>query len=146
MVTSKDDAMQLGIFRILRRLGIGLACFFIAASVILSLTESWLFKTWEALSPDEILFHLQAPLAGTNSNMIYDYLRTYGAVEAISLIIVFATLFVLRKRKDLFHSAMRLFLIVAVGMLGSAVWDFSEQIKLAANKKGSSSGGKQRRL
>ena len=128
----KDDEARSSGAGVLSRIGIGLACIFIAVSVILSLTESWLFKTWEALSPDEILFHLQAPLAGTNSNMIYDYLRTYGAVEVVSLIIVFATLFVLRKRKDLFHSAMRLFLIVAVGMLGSAVWDFSEQIKLAA--------------
>lgn len=132
MATSNNDAIKSSRFRILRRLGIGLACIFIAVSMFLFLTEIWLFNTWEALSPDEILFHLQAPLAGTNSSMFFDYIKSYGVVELLIVSAAYLILFLLRKRKPLFHSAMRLFLMLSIGLLGYAFWDFSEQIKLAA--------------
>lgn len=73
---------------LLSRIDVAVAFLVISVCVIMLFTERWLFSTWDALSPDGLLFHLQAPLTGTNSTMIVDYLLDYGLIETGILMIL----------------------------------------------------------
>lgn len=118
--------------RVIPRIGIALACIVFSLCVFLFFTEMWLFKTWEALSVDEILFHLKAPLAGTNSAMIVDYLKVYGLAEAGVILGVLTLLFILRKKPIEFRFTLAFSLLAGLGLFGYALFDFTEQVKLAA--------------
>lgn len=40
---------------------------------LLAFSAKWMFKTWTNLTMDELVYHLTAPLEGTNTDMIKDY-------------------------------------------------------------------------
>ena len=56
-------------------LGVGLVLSTILALVasLLAFSAKWMFKTWTNLTMDELVYHLTAPLEGTNTDMIKDY-------------------------------------------------------------------------
>ena len=117
--------------RVLPRIGIAAACIFIVFGFILFFTEIWLFKTWESLSPDELLFHLQVPLAGTNTSMITDYLNEYGSIELFLLTLIFVLLFAFRKHRIAFRTIMGASLTVSLALCAYAFFDFAKQVRLA---------------
>ena len=41
---------------------------------LLFFSVQWMFRTWNHLSMDELVFHLQSPLEGTNTDMVKEYL------------------------------------------------------------------------
>lgn len=47
---------------------------FIASIICFSL--SWMFQTWSNLTMDELLYHLNTPLEGTNTSMVEQYIGT----------------------------------------------------------------------
>lgn len=55
-----------------KALGIIAAVILAMLSVLLLMSIYWMFKTWNSLTMDELLFHLTAPLEGTNSNGFWD--------------------------------------------------------------------------
>lgn len=60
----------------------------------------WMFKTWNHLTMDELVFHLNSPLEGTNEGMIKDFFNSCGIITiatAVILIIVMILLMVLCK-------------------------------------------------
>ena len=42
---------------------------------LLFFSVQWMFRTWNHLSMDELVFHLQSPLEGTNTEMVQGYLK-----------------------------------------------------------------------
>ena len=56
-------------------LGVGLVLSSILALLasLLVFSAKWMFKTWTNLTMDELVYHLTAPLEGTNTDMIKDY-------------------------------------------------------------------------
>ena len=45
-----------------------------AFAVVLFFSQMWLLKTWSELTAAEVLYHILAPLNGTNPEMIKDYI------------------------------------------------------------------------
>ena len=72
------------LLKILYWVGEILTVFIAGLSVLLALSVRWMFATWTNLSMDELVYHLTAPLDGTNTDMIWDYVR----VCAVPTIIV----------------------------------------------------------
>ena len=52
---------------------------------LLAFSAKWMFKTWTNLTMDELVYHLTAPLEGTNTDMIKDYCNEC-AVPAILIL------------------------------------------------------------
>lgn len=72
----KDCKMNRKILKsIFRILGMTFLFLFILVFLILVFSIDWMLKTWNHLTMDELLFHLQAPLEGTNQAMIGDYFK-----------------------------------------------------------------------
>ena len=61
--------------KIVNLFGSILSMLFITLIILLSFSLKWMLKTWANLSIDELIYHLKAPLEGTNNEMIIDYLR-----------------------------------------------------------------------
>ena len=55
----------------------GAVCSFIiiAVAVLICFSIKWMFDTWTNLSMEELVYHLTAPLEGTNEEMIWQYVR-----------------------------------------------------------------------
>ena len=62
------------LLKILYWVGEILTVFLAGLSVLLALSVRWMFATWTNLSMDELVYHLTAPLDGTNTDMIWDYM------------------------------------------------------------------------
>lgn len=78
---------------------IGIVCSFIIVTlaVLICFSIKWMFDTWTNLSMDELIYHLTAPLEGTNEEMIWQYVRV--CVVPTVLIMTGITVLVLFGRK-----------------------------------------------
>lgn len=66
-------------------------------SSILFFTVRWLFKTWPNLQMSELVYQITAPLEGTGSSQITNYIIQAVIPTTITMIIVIAVLFVISK-------------------------------------------------
>lgn len=51
-----------------------LTVIFALIAPLLFFSARWMFQTWNHLTMDELVFHLNSPLEGTNTDMIKEYL------------------------------------------------------------------------
>ena len=47
-------------------------------ATVIYFSIQWMFNTWSNLTMDELVYHLTAPLEGTNEDMIREYLNKIG--------------------------------------------------------------------
>ena len=59
--------------KILLIIGAVLGALLSTIGTLLYFSIKWMFKTWTNLTMDELVYHLTAPLEGTNTDMIKDY-------------------------------------------------------------------------
>lgn len=117
----EEDVKQSGstgkIRKILTAVTAVLSVFFIALSVLWAASITWMFKTWNHLSMDELVYQLQAPMDGTNRNMILDYIKNCIPVTVIVLIAAVLLLFFARKKKIIYRTAVVLLFAGAAGII-----------------------------
>ena len=75
-------------------------------SVLLCCTIVWLLDTWKHLSMDELVFQIQAPMAGTNKGMILEYMIKCLPLTLVMLGIMIALYFILRKRRQVYKRVL----------------------------------------
>lgn len=109
-----------------RGFGTLLAVILSTTGTLLCFSIIWMFQTWSNLSMDELMYHLTAPLEGTNESMIQEYLNSC-AVPAILILFLVVILFTgFRKRKKVYNLIMAVCIIVpllAAGKSVSYAWD-----------------------
>ncbi len=59
--------------KIILVIGLVLSTILALLASLLAFSAKWMFKTWTNLTMDELVYHLTAPLEGTNTDMIKDY-------------------------------------------------------------------------
>lgn len=95
----------------------------------------WLFRTFPNVRLDELLFQINAPIQGTNSDMITDFLLT--ALLPASLIFLAAAVFLHlfgRKGRRVLRTVFVAATAVMVGFSGSVLWtNLDIQAYLIAN-------------
>lgn len=100
-----------------------------ALSICLFLSANWMYDTWTDLSVDELIFHIKAPLDGTNMDLIYGWIIRCG----IATIIVFIAAIILQKsqesRKGIAGS--RIFLLaLSACIVGSTLYQFDQKLQI----------------
>ena len=68
-------------------------------ATLLCFSIKWMFDTWTNLSMDELVYHMTAPLEGTNEGMIQEYLDICVAPAILMLILILILLITFRKEK-----------------------------------------------
>ena len=94
--------------KILFVLGTVLSVLLMVAAVVICTSIRWMFDTWSNLTMDELVFHLTAPLEGTNGEMIAEYLSVCVA-PAILIMLLAVVLFVA------WHDKKRRYLVLMGG-------------------------------
>ena len=64
--------------------------------VLLTFSIHWILKTWANLSMEELVYHLQVPLEGTNESMVTEYIKVCLIPAIIALLLVITGMFFLR--------------------------------------------------
>nr|WP_296966977.1 sulfatase-like hydrolase/transferase [uncultured Mediterraneibacter sp.] len=112
------------LLKILYWVGEILTVFLAGLSVLLALSVRWMFATWTNLSMDELVYHLTAPLDGTNTDMIWDYVRV--CVVPTVLVIFFLVLIRMAWRKKekvhLFKGIINLAALVGIILVLVYTW------------------------
>ena len=81
-------------------------------ATILCFSIQWMFDTWNNLTMDELVYHLTAPLDGTNEGMIMEYLNTCVAPTLLVLVLILILFIAWRKKK-------KYYVVMGVGMIAS---------------------------
>ena len=98
--------------KVLTMLGTVLTVVLTVLATILCFSIQWMFDTWSNLTMDELVYHLTAPLDGTNEGMIMEYLNTCVAPTLLVLVLILMLFIALRKKK-------KYYVVMGVGMIAS---------------------------
>lgn len=85
--------------KILKIAGICLLFLFLTAGLIFLVSSIWLIKTWGGLTFEEVVFHLNAPMEGANSDIAKNYLVKYALPAVICCLLLVVPYVLLRKKK-----------------------------------------------
>ena len=85
--------------KILLIIGAVLGALLSTIGTLLYFSIKWMFKTWTNLTMDELVYHMTAPLEGTNDGMIQEYLDVC-AVPAILMLLLVVILFIAWRTKN----------------------------------------------
>lgn len=68
-------------------------------SILLGNSVRWMFKTWNHLTMDELMYQLNAPIEGTNTEMIREYINFCIPSTIIGILAILMVIIVLRRKK-----------------------------------------------
>ncbi len=71
-----------------------MTCCLAMCSAILCMSVIWAFKTWPNLELAELVYHMKAPLEGTNESMIFEYI---GMCIVPGLVVLLLVILILKK-------------------------------------------------
>ncbi len=103
--------------KIMVGVGTVLSMLIVVLATILCFSIRWMFDTWSNLSMDELVYHLTAPLDGTNESMIMEYLNVCIVPTVLMLLMVAIVFSALRQRKGYF---IVMGVVIAVSLAVSA--------------------------
>lgn len=112
------------LLKILYWVGEILTVFIAGLSVLLALSVRWMFATWTNLSMDELVYHLTAPLDGTNTDMIWDYVRVCAVPTVLVIFFLILILIAWRKKEKvhLFRGIINLVALVGIILVLVYTW------------------------
>lgn len=112
------------LLKILYWVGEILTVFLAGLSVLLALSVRWMFATWTNLSMDELVYHLTAPLDGTNTDMIWDYVRVCAVPTVLVIFFLILILIAWRKKEKvhLFRGIINLVALVGIIVMLGYTW------------------------
>lgn len=102
-----------------------LAVILVFVSMLIMLSVRWLLKTWSELTVDEIIYHLVAPLQGTSTAMMEEYI--FHCTIPASIITIIVVLVLISYRKGKFYGYALLTAIISsfftTGFTLANAWD-----------------------
>ena len=112
------------LLKILYWVGEILTVFIAGLSVLLALSVRWMFATWTNLSMDELVYHLTAPLDGTNTDLIWDYVRVCAVPTILVIFFLILILIAWRKKEKvhLFRGIINLVALVGIIVMLGYTW------------------------
>lgn len=106
-------------------------------AILLNRSCRWMLKTWTGLTMDELLYHLNTSLGGTNPDMIRDFVYYCVVIAVAGCAVMCVVCAALKKRKILYQSLLCISCVIAViGIVVSIhnVWTTLDVSAYAENK------------
>ncbi len=102
-----------------------LAVILVFLSTLIMFSVKWLLATWSELTVDEIIYHIVAPLQGTSTVMVKEYLMHCTVPAALVSLIVIAVFITYRKKKAYGYALMLSFVsaFFTTGFTVINAWD-----------------------
>lgn len=134
-----QQPLQATVAKILTGIGTVLAVLFGTLAMLIFRSVFWVLKTWNNLSMEELVFHLQAPLEGTNEGMVWDFFWSCGLISIIVLIVLTAAFIILRKKKNIYYSTMMGVLLVSIAAAGLSIGHIWKELDISTYRSNQSS-------
>lgn len=112
---------EVNVKKVVKKILIILGCIISFFAALLCLSIRWMFKTWANLSMDELMYHLNAPLEGTNEGMIKEYIYKCLFPSIVVLVIIVITIIICKKLNRKYYYLIGVF-CVALGASGMSVY------------------------
>lgn len=93
-----------------------LSVLFFSFASLLFFSVEWMFDTWQHLRMEELIYHLKAPMSGTNGGMIEDYI-SLCAVPTILLCLFLISLLIYYRKKRIYNAILCMVSAVSVSVL-----------------------------
>lgn len=103
---------------------------FVLFSLLLFVTQRWMFTTWNSLSIDEIIFHLNASLDGTSPEMIHTYIFKYGIFALLGFAAFVISMILTRRSRFQRVLAVFLWIALSIGLIEFSGYDTDRKIGL----------------
>ena len=104
------------VLKVLRYILLVFAGLLFIVSIAFFFVSKFLLKTWPNLTMDELLFHMNANLQGTNPEIIRSAVLKYGLPAVLIIAAYIVGMVLLRKRKNIQMIVATVCLLVAVGL------------------------------
>ncbi|WP_330392203.1 sulfatase-like hydrolase/transferase [Hespellia stercorisuis] len=91
-------------------------------AALLRCSVDWMFATWSNLTMDELVYHMNAPLDGTNEGMVTDYIGSCVAPAVVVLLIVVILFTAFKNKRKLYYIVMAVVSGLSLLVGGSAVY------------------------
>lgn len=102
-------------------IGTVLTVLLVALSTIICFSVKWMFDAWSNLTMDELVYHLTAPLEGTNTGMIKEYLNIC-VVPAILIALFILILFIAYRKQKKYFVVMGVGIILSLSISAFLVY------------------------
>lgn len=93
-------------------------------------TERWLFQTWGSIDIDEIVFHLNSSIQGTNPEMVRAYLLHYGLYALLAFVLFLVCMVFSKRSRALRILSICFWVALSLGLLEYSLFDADREIAL----------------
>lgn len=102
-ISNMGKNFSCGVLNVIKKAGMFVVILLVivvnSSSVILYNLSEWVLETWKNLSIDEIIFHIKAPVEGTNEELIVDAIETCLPSGILVFMLTFVLFVGIRKSK-----------------------------------------------
>lgn len=98
-------------------------------SVLLACSSSWMFHTWPKLNMDELMYQLNAPMKGTNLDMIKEFIQ-YVIPPVLLVLIALIVIMICVRRTGGYHKTVIGILVLAFGITFGTVYYTGNRLDL----------------
>lgn len=100
--------------RVLTWIGTALAVLLGTLAMLIGRSVFWVLETWHSLTMEELIFHIQAPLEGTNEGLIKEYITSCVVISLVVFVVLIAVFVYLRKKRNIYYSVMMGVMLVSI--------------------------------
>lgn len=118
-------------------LGSTIVAFLATLAICFHLSVKWMFKTWNSLTMDELVYHLLSPLDGTNSDIIKNYVDECIAPTVLVLFGIIILYAAIHKRKK-YARLLALVIGMSVAILGVSIIEAYKRLDVEGYQKNKS--------
>ncbi len=123
--------------RIGKRIFTVLAVVLTSFAVLLARACQWMLKTWTGLTMEELIYHLNTSLEGTNPDMIWDFVYSCVTVAIVVCVILCIACMILKRKRVLYRCLLVTVSVLSVIVIGASlhnVWTTLDVSAYADNK------------
>lgn len=105
--------------------------------LLIAFSIHWMLKTWANLSMEELVYHLQVPLEGTNESMVIEYIKVALLPTIFIVLLIIIGMILNRKKKKIFHVLLFSSLVLSICIGGFSIyyaWEKLDIGKYIANR------------
>lgn len=134
MDEEKDGSFLQQHKRIFKIIGIIIGFLVAFVSLLIATSISWMFRTWTGLTMNELMFHIQSPLQGTDSGIIVSYILSCVLVTIGILCFTFVLYRMIKKKKGLVLLSTAVLSVIVAGSSIQYMWKRLDIKAYASNK------------
>ena len=136
---TKEEKKPKKAIQVLKKTGIVLQYVIVFLAILITSSILWMFRTWTSLNMNELMFHLQSPIEGTDTGIIKSYIVSCLLVSIVlTAVLVFLYIKIKNRRRIVLGVSLGTMICIA-GVTIGYMWERLGITAYAKNQTTSSS-------